>query len=147
MVKIFKTRLFVAFTIFVFTASLSTAFAIDHPGYGVEGNIPFAFNAGDIQFPAGNYKIVRSSDVGLSMKITNEDKNVSEFLIAEDMTVTKQEQPAELIFHKIGGKNFLSEIRTSGEVYQLEKSNQEKQLLMDGSKFVNHKVASKQVKE
>lgn len=116
-----------------------------HPGYGVEAKIPFEFTAGDTQLPAGNYLIVRSSNVEPSMEISNEDKSIKVFLLVEYMSEMDGTQPAELVFHKIGDKDFLSEVRTQSDIYQLEESQQEKQLVMQGSQSEAHKISCEQM--
>lgn len=142
--KLFKTKSLLILGVFTFAMSLSTAMAFTlHPGYGVEANIPFAFNAGETQLPAGNYIIVRTSDVDPAMKLTNENSNISVFLPVEDMAEMNGSETSELVFNKIGDKDFLSEVRTDGDTYQFEKSHQEKQLVMNGSKAEHHKISCK----
>ena len=140
--RAFKTHLYLTLAVFTFAMSLSTAMAFTlHPGYGVEATIPFDFNAGDTHLPAGKYLIVRTSTVEPSMELTNEAKNIKVFLLVEDMSEVKDSLPAELVFHKIGDKDFLSGVRTEGDAYQFEQSHQEKQLVMNGSKSQTHKIS------
>jgi hypothetical protein len=148
MKKLINTKSLLILTLFVSVFALSPVMATtSFPGYGVQAEIPFAFNAGDTLLPAGSYRIVRSSNVQPSLEVLNEDGNVGVFLLVEDSFDTKEPETSELVFKKIGGKEFLREVHTQSTDYQLEMSHQEKQLVMQGTKSETHKISGVQIKK
>ncbi|MEJ2111937.1 MAG: hypothetical protein P8Z37_18905 [Acidobacteriota bacterium] len=144
--KLFKSKLLLTLAMFVPVISLSTvmAFTLD-PGYGVKAEIPFAFNAGNKQFPAGEYSIVRTETVEPTMVVKNANGIDEEFLVVEDTNNMMQTQTPEIVFHKIGDKEFLREIRTGETVYLFEAPRLEKQLEMQSKKMEVHKISSSQI--
>ena len=148
MKKLFRNKLLLTLTLFAFTVPVSAVMDTTHEmGYRVRAKIPFAFNAGETPLPAGNYVITRTSDVEPSMKITDESKNIDVYLVVDDMHETMNLQAPELIFHKIGGKDFLSEIKTENTIYTFETTPLEKQLEKNGEKFGTHKLTGMHIKD
>jgi hypothetical protein len=146
--KLINTKSLLTLALFVSVFALSPVMATESfPGYGVQADIPFAFNAGDTLLPAGNYRIVRSSNVQPSLEVLNEDGSVGVFLLVEDSFDTKEPEISELVFTKIGGKDFLKEVHTESTDYQLETSHQEKQLEVQGTKSEIYKIAGVKIKK
>jgi hypothetical protein len=79
-------------------------------------NIPFAFFAGNMTYPAGQYTIDRpnSNDPDLLL-IRSADNHVALFLNAQDIQARQMPDKSELVFDKIGNDYFLSQIWMAGE--------------------------------
>ncbi|MEJ2246099.1 MAG: hypothetical protein P8Y80_08515 [Acidobacteriota bacterium] len=148
MKELFNTKSLLILTLFVSVFALSPVMATtSYPGYGVQAEIPFAFNAGDTLLPAGSYRIIRSSNIEPSIEVFNEDGSVGVFLLVEDSFDTKEPETSELVFKKIGGKDFLKEVHTESTDYELETSHQEQQLETQGIKSEIYKIAGVKVKK
>jgi hypothetical protein len=148
MKTLMNTKSLLILALFMSVFALSPVMATEsYPGYGVQADIPFAFNAGDTLLPAGNYRIVRSSDIEPALEVLNEDGSVGVFLLVKDSFDTKEPETSELVFEKIGGKDFLTEVHTESTDYQLETSHQEKKLEMQGTKSLTHKIAGMNYKK
>jgi hypothetical protein len=148
MKTLMNTKSLLILALFMSVFALSPVMATEsYPGYGVQADIPFAFNAGDTLLPAGNYRIVRSSDIEPALEVLNEDGSVGVFLLVKDSFDTKEPETSELVFEKIGGKDFLTEVHTESTDYQLETSHQEKKLEMQGTKSLTPKIAGMHYKK
>ena len=104
----------------------------------VEANIPFAFRVGDATMPAGKY-IVSPLDEG-QIEVSAVSGKPSAVYIVE---TTSADQPAgktELIFHRYGNQEFLSQLVLEGEQegLALPASKAEKELMEIGQKAVTH---------
>jgi hypothetical protein len=83
--------------------------------------VPFQFVAGSVTLPAGEYKVSRvSSDSNQELAISGYNKGNALLLpVAFDDSLTSQ---PTLSFRHVGGKYFLSRIKTLGGVYTMPAS-------------------------
>src|ERR1700739_1771839 len=89
-----------------------SALAQDHP---VKANVPFSFTVSTGSLPAGTYLIDQDSRAPCVIHITNREAGVS--VMALDLTqsdANKWEGSGALVFHQIGDKYYLSEVRYGG---------------------------------
>jgi hypothetical protein len=76
---------------------------------GVPATVPFDFIVGDKLLPAGTYTIERKSMDTSVIVIKNHDKPIAAFsLVNQDSA--KSPNGGKLLFHKYGGRYFLSEV-------------------------------------
>ena len=139
--KLFNTRWLLTTILFFSTAFLGIASAqMENADLGVKAQIPFAFNAGNTRLPAGDYTIVRTTDINPDMEIRNADDTIGVLLIVEDTPSAMHPQNAELVFDKINQKEFLREVHTTQTDFQFPVSRTEKKLEMKGAKSQSHKI-------
>jgi len=112
----------------------------------VKANVPFAFNAGARQLPAGTYEIkVVQGAGGFIISIQNDDTATAA------MSIARREGPrntdSKLVFHRVGGQYFLAEIWTSSDAggmivptSKLEKEREKEMQLAKGSSGGYEKV-------
>jgi len=80
-------------------------------------NVPFEFVAGGQTLPAGGYNVSRVSDQAFpALVIRSNDNNA--FLLPMFFDGVSADQ-AELRFDHVGGKYFLSEVKTPGGIYAI----------------------------
>ena len=144
--RLWNNKLVLTITIFFSTLSLGTVMAYD-PGYGVSVDIPFTFNAGTTKLPAGEYTIVRNSNQDSSMKISNADDSVAVMLLVADTSEPIHPQNPELVFDRIGNKDFLREVRMDEISYLFTVSPQEEQMKLTGKKSEMHKLSGTYLQE
>jgi hypothetical protein len=77
----------------------------------VKVTIPFAFRAGSVSMPAGEYTVVRENDGGL---FRIEGKSGSAMFVTAPGQAQGTTLPSELKFQKTGQVSVLTEIRISG---------------------------------
>ena len=104
-----KKTIWCALAVFALAMSSGAAFAqmsIDK----VVADIPFAFNVGNTELPAGQYEIYPQSNAGLDLVI----RNVVTGKVLITPTVTriefKETARAELVFDKVSDKSYLAEV-------------------------------------
>jgi hypothetical protein len=75
--------------------------------------VPFAFEAGSTQLPAGKYLIQQKSE---SHYVTISDLKTGKavFVLAGDRVALPMNAPAKLVFHQYGGQHFLAAICEGG---------------------------------
>ena len=76
----------------------------------VRANIPFAFQAGSIQMPAGVYDVSLVSDHLLQLRGQGPGKQASGFLTVIPSQGGKIEKNGRLVFHRYGDRYFLREV-------------------------------------
>jgi hypothetical protein len=80
--------------------------------------VPFEFVAGGATLPAGEYRVSRiSPGVNRELAIRGSDKGTA-FLLPLAFDGVSSDQPT-LSFEHVGGKYFLSDIKTTGGIYTL----------------------------
>jgi hypothetical protein len=143
MKTLYKFKMLLAALIICSTASLTSAMAgaLDTHD-AVEVNIPFTFNANNTRLPAGDYELASASFFDPSLELHNSNDTVGVFLLAEEVDNATHPNTPELIFDKIGGKEFLREVRTENTDFWITKSLQERRMEMQGNKAVSHKIAA-----
>jgi hypothetical protein len=92
----------------------------------LRANVPFAFNIGDKQLPAGTY-VVREMDRGTLIQSKDGDNRV---LGIYSYAGPSKADETKLVFHKVGDHYFLAQIWTSvrDEGLLVPESKQEKEL-------------------
>lgn len=134
---------------------LSTALALlflacGIPGYArVEGsinaNIPFSFTVDNTTLPAGNY-VINSPVEWMNpqlLEIRQKDGDVAVLFATDDEAPYTSETKTELVFHRIGDKEFLSEVWMAGSDTgsQLLPSLVEKKMQESGANIQTHRLS------
>lgn len=143
MKTLFKYKMLLAVLMILSTASLNSvmAEALD-TNDAVEVNIPFTFNANNTRLPAGVYEFASASFFDPSLELSNSNDTVNVFLLAEEVDNSMHPNTPEVVFDKIGGKEFLRGVRTETTDFWITKSLQERRLEMQGNKAVTHKISA-----
>lgn len=89
-----------------------------------EANIPFAFEAGKVQFPAGKYKVTQTQNLIQVKQKTGDYK--SAFTQGIPLSTRGRPAPYCLRFHVYGNQYFLSEIWADGVGQGLPASKHER---------------------
>jgi len=77
---------------------------------GVVANIPFAFQIGSYQLPAGKYKVQEQDNNLLWIK----GDSGSAVMLVMTESANKPSTNSAIVFHHYGNKYFLREVRTAG---------------------------------
>lgn len=91
-------------------------------------NVPFAFTAGKMTLPAGEYR-VQSTYGSAALLIQRTDRSVATFVSSIAVAAHERQTQTKLIFHRYGNRYFLAEVWRVGESRgrELQKSSQEKE--------------------
>jgi hypothetical protein len=90
-------------------------------------SVPFDFHFGKETLPAGRYYVADAGIGQHDVKLTGETK--SSLALVECPLTTNKPSDAKLVFHKVGGIYFLSQVwDANGQGKQLPLTRQEKQL-------------------
>jgi hypothetical protein len=100
-----KRNLFATLSLGALSALLTATSAYAQPG--VEANVPFAFNVGTTQMPAGTYTI-KVDSLNSSIKIHNCDNSATIFSHAQPEYPGEKSQ--KLVFRQVRNQYFLAEI-------------------------------------
>lgn len=123
--------MFVAVVVLTLVGTVATAHAQGSRTQSV--NIPFNFNVGDENLPAGDYKVTRLMNGGEAIAISG-----SESAIRLTSLIVKNEpaRRSKLVFHRYGDTYFLSELWTAGDANgrRLVKSKTEGRLQREATK-------------
>ena len=123
-----KKRTFVTATLFVLSIIVAAQVAqADEP---MLVNIPFAFVAGNVTLPAGEYR-VQKLDRNSGVLLINRSKPSAAVMVVTHAAQAKELQTeSKLIFNQYGNRYFLSQVWTAGSIRgrQLLKSPQEKEI-------------------
>lgn len=94
----------------------------------VEADIPFDFNLSGNHYRSGNYKLnITDSRPGVLVCLTdNENKILDSFLVT--VAGEAPSGAAKLVFNNYGGQRFLSRIATRGGIYNIIRTNTERQI-------------------
>lgn len=112
-------------------------------GNKIEAKVPFTFTVGNSTLPAGNYTIrVPNSIEPDVLEISNDQTNVAVVFLTQATQIKQPVKTAELVFNKIGDKDFLSQILLdeSNYGYEVEKSRAELKLVKGGAKHQSHRL-------
>lgn len=92
-----------------------------------KADVPFAFNVGTAQLPAGTYEVKVLSQSPYEIMIQNRETSAAAMSIARrDGSLTGE---SKLVFHRIGTQFFLSEVwKDSGAAMIVPTSRHEEQL-------------------
>ena len=93
-----------------------------------KGDVPFAFAVSRKQLPAGCYKVTSLSATN-TIEIRNCD-DLSQAALAVGRNEYTRENGAKLVFHRIGSRYFLAQVRAADKAMILPASKAEKELLI-----------------
>ncbi|MCM3873470.1 MAG: hypothetical protein ND895_22535 [Pyrinomonadaceae bacterium] len=113
----------------------------------IEVSVPFPFVVDNTTLPAGKYEIRTIDDNTLSVLELRSVNGHTSVVFETDAAVTPDGQSAtktELVFDKVGGKDFLSQVWLAGSSSgsQLAKSRMEKKLEGRGGQRERHSLAA-----
>jgi hypothetical protein len=95
-----------------------------------KADVPFAFNVGTVQLPAGTYEIRSLLSGANQIMIQNYDTS------AAALSIARREPPrnaeSKLVFHRVGNQYFLAEVwRSSADALIVPTSKHEKELMKE----------------
>jgi hypothetical protein len=145
MERLLKTRfsaLLLASASALFLTAVAAQAQIVH---AVDANVPFAFTAGSTRLPAGSYTI-RVLDIQdpYVLKVADKSGRVEVLVSTEAAHVDQMPTKTELVFDKVGDREFLSQIWVDGssDGYQVEKFRIQLKLEKSGAKPQSHRVTA-----
>jgi hypothetical protein len=102
----------------------------------VETKIPFDFNVGNTQLPAGKYEIESAGTAGHVLNIRNRDTGEGTFVLPQGCESLKASTESKLVFHRYGKQYFIAEFWVSGytQGHQFKAGRRETELAKDYSK-------------
>ena len=80
----------------------------------VLANIPFAFTAGKMALPAGEYRVQESAQGSFMLLIQRTDRSAATYVISNAVEVNKPQTQSKLIFQRSGNHYYLSQIWVEG---------------------------------
>ena len=92
-------------------------------------NIPFAFTAGSMALPAGEYRVQKVAYDSSVLLIQRTDQGPATVAMSFAAMANSKQAQSKLVFHRCGNRYFLSQIWTAGSARgrELPKSPQEKE--------------------
>ena len=123
-----KKRLFVMATLFVLTIiAAATVVQAEEP---MLVNIPFAFMAGNVTLPAGEYRVQKLDSNSGVLLIKCTDASATAIVITHAAQTNERQAESKLVFNRYDDQYFLSQVWTAGSVRgrQLLKSPREKEV-------------------
>ena len=141
MFRIFAKNRYLAALLFVSTIVFSGAFLQAQDDWvPLKAKIPFKITVENATLPAGHYTITPTVDTESTLELRNSQRGINVLLPTEYVTDTNNSKTPELVFEKIGGKDFLREVRTPELTFVLVKPSQETKLEKEGKTALSHKV-------
>lgn len=106
----------------------------------IKAKIPFAFSAGDVSFPAGEYTITRDNNRG-ALLIRGDESNQGCLVQTYSGSTYVADGHGSLLFKRYGEKYFLSQVFPGFENAgrKLPVSKEEKEYVAAGSTMASHK--------
>ena len=80
----------------------------------VKANVPFDFVAGDRYYPAGEYSLQSVHGIDSFIQIANTQEDRATNVASNACSATQPSAQTKLVFRRIGGSYFLSQIWTAG---------------------------------
>ncbi|MFB3904191.1 MAG: hypothetical protein ACE15E_12115 [Acidobacteriota bacterium] len=99
---------------FAVILTVMTVTAFGQLGQTILASIPFPFVVQRTQLPAGNYSFERDQSNPAVLAIRSQDGATSMLVVTESAQAVKAPNQANLVFDKVDGKYFLSELWTVG---------------------------------
>jgi hypothetical protein len=96
-------------------------------------NIPFEFTAQNTTLPAGEYTMSKTSTSHDVMLIRNVETRKAILLLAPDGAYKGAQDKGVVVFHRIGDRYFLAEVKTDGVRGRVAPSKLERELASEGS--------------
>jgi hypothetical protein len=83
---------------------------------GVKADVPFDFVVGDRAYPAGEYILKAALSDGGVIRIENVNEFSTVFIASNPCTKAAPSPETKLVFHRIGGRYFLYQVWTAGNL-------------------------------
>jgi predicted GNAT superfamily acetyltransferase len=95
----------------------------------VLANIPFAFTAGEMTLPAGEYKVQKLTNDASPLLIRSTDGNGASIVMTFAASANAPQAKSKLVFHRYDNRYFLTQVWTAGSARgrELPKSAKEKE--------------------
>ena len=95
-------------------------------------NIPFAFTAGNMTLPAGEYRVEKMPLNSVMLLIRSTDGSVAKIVPTNGAQANGLQAQSKLIFHRYGNRYFLSQVWVEGYAHgrELPESAKEKELAL-----------------
>ena len=93
-------------------------------------DIPFAFTAGNVTLPAGEYRVQKLDGNSAVLLIRCSDASAAAMVITSAAQAKDLQSQSKLVFNRYDNRYFLAQVWTAGSIRgrQLSKSPQEKEL-------------------
>lgn len=123
-----KKRTFV--TAILFVLSLIVAAQVAQADEPMLVNIPFAFVAGNVTLPAGEYRIKKLDRNSGVLLIKCSDPSATAIVVTHAAQANERQTESKLMFNRYDNQYFLSQVWTAGSIRgrQLLKSPREKEV-------------------
>ena len=123
-----KKRAFVMATLLVL--SIMVAAQVAQAEEPMLVNIPFAFTAGNVTLPAGEYRVQKLDGNSAVVLISCTDASASAMVLSNAAQAKKAQTQSKLVFRRYENRYFLSQLWTAGSIHgrQLLKSRAEKEI-------------------
>jgi hypothetical protein len=123
-----KKRAFVTATLFVL--SIVVAAQVVRADEPMLVNIPFAFVAGNVTLPAGEYRVQKLDGSSAVVLISCADASASAMVLSNAAQAKETQTQSKLIFKRYENRYFLSQVWTAGSIRgrELLKSRAEKEI-------------------
>ena len=123
-----KKRAFVTATLFV--VSIVVAAQVVRADEPMLVNIPFAFVAGGVTLPAGEYRVQKLDGSSAVVLISCADASASAMVLSNAAQAKETQTQSKLIFKRYENRYFLSQVWTAGSIRgrELLKSRAEKEI-------------------
>jgi hypothetical protein len=123
-----KKRALVTATLFVF--SLIVAAQVAQADEPMLVNIPFAFVAGNVTLPAGEYRVQKLDENSAVVLIRCSEPSAAAMVLSNATQAKQLQTQSKLIFNRYGNRYFLSQVWKAGSIRgrQLSKSPREKEI-------------------
>ena len=95
----------------------------------VLANIPFAFTAGQMTLPAGEYRVQKLTNDSSPLLIRSTDGDGASIVMTFAASANAPQDKSKLVFHRYGNRYFLAQVWTAGSARgrELPKSAKEKE--------------------
>jgi len=95
----------------------------------VLANIPFAFTAGQMTLPAGEYRVQKLTNDSSPLLIRSTDGDGASIVMTFAASANAPQAKSKLVFHRYGNRYFLAQVWTAGSARgrELPKSAKEKE--------------------
>jgi hypothetical protein len=145
MIKSLNYKRFAVVLMFLSTVALSCVMAqAQVDTLAVKAKIPFAFTAGSTQFPAGTYIFIPMKDVTPTLEVQSLKEKTHETVSAETIKQNQGEpMKPQLVFDRVGDKDFLRQVWIEQKDYLIEKSGNETSMEKQGLKSESQRIDCK----
>ena len=112
-------KIYLASFLVTLACLLASTPAYAHEIDQIEADVPFAFHAGNAEFPKGKYTFHITESSGIcTMEVRSADGQTFALIQIRNVQAQQPSQTTELIFTLDGGRYFLSEILDTEDMYK-----------------------------